>query len=188
MQAPWLQLDELIAAAPVKGAYLPPKPCDAAGRPLFRMALWRVWDKGLPLLAVMALNPSRADAQTDDMTSIKIAGFATRRGYGGYILGNLYGYRATAPIDLIAFGARNAVGSGSREWIEAIVGDRDCLVAWGVFNSDDDHLRATENLVVSRAARTFCLGVTVAGYPRHPSRIGYDTPWVEWTPDMRKGS
>src|SRR5262245_52471770 len=110
MREPWRDLNELIAADPVKGAFLTGRPQIGAGEPLFRMALWRIWDRALPLLSVMGMNPSTASGTVDDMTTKKIKGFAERKGYGGYILGNIWAYRAKDPADVLQFGTRSAIG------------------------------------------------------------------------------
>jgi hypothetical protein len=41
------------------------------------------------------VNPSTADAETDDPTIRKVKGFSERAGYGHIIVGNLFAFRAT---------------------------------------------------------------------------------------------
>jgi hypothetical protein len=66
----------------------------------YRYRLWRWWNLEKPLLGFIMLNPSTADAYTDDPTIRKCAGFAQRFGYGGVMVTNLFDYRATSPSDL----------------------------------------------------------------------------------------
>ena len=40
------------------------------------------------------VNPSTADAETDDPTIRKVKGFSERAGYGHIIVGNLFAFRA----------------------------------------------------------------------------------------------
>lgn len=64
----------------------------ACGR--YRYELGRVWDPTKKLVLYCGLNPSTADGETDDPTARKWRGFATRWGFGGYVAGNLFGFRA----------------------------------------------------------------------------------------------
>lgn len=64
---------------------------------VYRYALWRVWDDSLPLVLFVMLNPSTADAELDDPTIRRVVGFAKAWGYGGAVVVNLFGFRATSP-------------------------------------------------------------------------------------------
>lgn len=173
---PWLQLDNLIAAEPVKGAILS-APLEN-GRRLYRYALWRRWDSERPLLSVVMLNPSTADARTDDATIRRLISFAQREGYGGFVVVNLYAYRATSPSALVEVGLATAVGPDNDEWIIAACGGRDVLVAWGAFpGARGDDVAA---LLRRIAVKVVCLGVTKDGHPCHPLRLGRDTAMERW--------
>jgi hypothetical protein len=179
MTAHWSKLDDLIAADPVKGAAL-----SAAlenGQRLYRFALWRRWDSGLPLLAVVMLNPSTADAREDDATIRRLISFAKRAGYGGFIVVNIYAYRATEPRALLDVGLASAVGPENDEWILAACAGRDVLVAWGAFPGERGEL--VHGLIKRVALRVLCLGVTQAGHPRHPVRLSNDAALEPWPPE-----
>lgn len=64
---------------------------------VYRYELERVWEDepegGLPLF--LLCNPSTADLQWDDPTNFRVRMIATGWGYGGYRLGNFFGYRLT---------------------------------------------------------------------------------------------
>ena len=66
----------------------------------YRYWLRRDWDRALPQCAFIGLNPSTADAQTDDPTLRRCMGFARQWGYGSLLLVNLFGFRATDPAAL----------------------------------------------------------------------------------------
>ena len=46
------------------------------------------------------LNPSTADGDKDDLTTIRCMNFAKKWGYGGLMIGNIYPLRAKRPRDL----------------------------------------------------------------------------------------
>ena len=46
------------------------------------------------------LNPSTADADNNDLTTIRCMNFAKKWGYGGIMIGNIYPFRAKRPKDL----------------------------------------------------------------------------------------
>lgn len=62
--------------------------------------LERLWDKGMPMVLFIMLNPSTADADSDDPTITRFIGFAKAWGFGGLMVGNLWAYRATDPKKL----------------------------------------------------------------------------------------
>lgn len=67
----------------------------------YRYRLWRIWDRALPMVCWVMLNPSTADATEDDPTIRKIMKFSRGWGYGGVMVVNLFAYRATDPSELI---------------------------------------------------------------------------------------
>ena len=66
----------------------------------YRYSLWRIWDDTKPMMMFIMINPSKADADNDDPTIRRCIGFAKSWGYGGFYVGNLFGYRATDPKEL----------------------------------------------------------------------------------------
>ena len=66
-----------------------------------RYRLWRIWDPEKPLLLYVLLNPSHADAQTDDRTVAKLIQFSRDWGYGGFYLGNIHSYITSDPKLLV---------------------------------------------------------------------------------------
>lgn len=187
MRQAWLSLDDLIAADPVRGAYFNPRALGASGRPLFRMLLWRIWDKQLPILSVGCLNPSIAGAE-DDPTTTRIVGFAEAHGYGGYYLWNRYAYIATKPLDLIAFGSISAIGPDNDHWIRTAIEGRDVLVAWGANWVAEDRLVEIEGLLLNHilSKRAYCLGYTKDGYPKHPLYLPSETKFEPWEAARRQ--
>ena len=65
-----------------------------------RYRLNRVWDEDKGKVLFIMLNPSTADEETDDLTTIRCMNFAKRWGFGGIMIGNIYPFRAKRPKDL----------------------------------------------------------------------------------------
>ena len=66
----------------------------------YRYELHREWDKDKGKVLFIMLNPSTADGEKDDLTTIRCINFAKKWGYGGLMIGNIYPFRAKRPKDL----------------------------------------------------------------------------------------
>jgi hypothetical protein len=145
----------------------------------YRYLLWRRWDRSLPVMVWVMLNPSTADADTDDATIRRCIGFAKRWGYGGIDVINLFAFRTTYPKELLESG--DAVGRPRN--IDVFYGAIDqkpplIVAAWGnsLPPNHDLHTDAVRSVLRSNGAK--CLGHTKSGEPRHPVRLAYDTELV----------
>lgn len=98
---------------------------------MFRYRLWRIWQPEAPRVLWVMLNPSTADADTDDATIRKCVAFAKRWGCGGIEVVNLYAFRATDPVDLKACGYR--LGPNNMATIHAMLCSHGgpIVAAWG---------------------------------------------------------
>ena len=67
---------------------------------LYRYELHREWDKKKGKVLFIMLNPSTADGDKDDLTTIRCINFAKKWEYGGIMIGNIYPFRAKRPKDL----------------------------------------------------------------------------------------
>ena len=66
----------------------------------YRYELHREWDKKKGKVLFIMLNPSTADGNEDDLTTIRCMNFAKKWGYGGIMIGNIYPFRAKRPKHL----------------------------------------------------------------------------------------
>lgn len=96
---------------------------------LYRYGLWRKWDDR-PKVMFIGLNPSTADEVEDDPTIRRCIGFANSWGYGGIVVANLFGFRATDPTALQK--ATDPIGPENDEWLYRLADEAALVVgAWG---------------------------------------------------------
>lgn len=159
---------------------------DETPQPLYRWTLHRRFGPGEVLPFIM-LNPSTADALSDDHTVVKCLGFAARLGFSGIQIVNLYPYRATKPADLWAArrtgvditGGRKGNGVIEDALRDAARYDRLVLAAWGA-NAAKDPARVAWLRALPGADRLRALSITKAGHPGHPLMLPYDCLPIPW--------
>lgn len=150
----------------------------------YRYALWRQWgSRHLPQLVVIGLNPSTADATSDDPTIRRCVAFAKRERCGGLMMVNLYAFRATEPEDCRR--AADSCGPDNNytliDVFESAAAQKwPVVAAWGA----TEWARPRSAWVTQQAAihqvQMLCLGVTTSGAPRHPLYVKGDTPLSAW--------
>ena len=152
----------------------------------YRYCLWRRIGSG-DWVNFLMLNPSTADALTDDPTVRRCIGYARAWRCGGIWITNLYAYRATRPRDLAKAGA-SAVGPGNDAQIARIAALAGLVVcAWGNHAADVDPGRAGAVLRILEHVGTApqILGLTAAGQPQHPLFLPKDRPCRTWQASER---
>ena len=141
----------------------------------YRYWLRRRWDPLLPPCAFIGLNPSIADAHTDDPTLRRCINFARDWGYGSLLMVNLFAWRATDPRELKK--VADPVGARANFWLRRALSEADLVVAaWG----NGGRLTYRAHAVASWLEDLQCLGVTAQGMPRHPlycARSAMPMPW-----------
>ncbi len=141
----------------------------------YRYMLKRRMGHGEKVMLIVGLNPSTADARSDDPTIRRCVTFALREGCDTLLMGNLFAYRATDPYLLMTMG--DTVGPENFDWLGRLAAGSDVIVAaWGAH-------RAIETPKGTKVRRWFletynpwCFGITKAGHPRHPLYLRRDTP------------
>lgn len=167
------QLD--LLTLPTAGAVLKDALISPCGR--YRYWLTRQWDPGAPLLPIIMLNPSAADASVDDPTMGRCMAFARRERFGGILVMNLFAYRATSPADMKA--AADPYGPDCAEHLDGVMQrsaeiGAPILAAW---RAHGEHLNRAKMVRIgakSWGAKFVCLGTTAAGHPRHPLYVSGD--------------
>ncbi len=133
----------------------------------WRYLLWRRWDEAKPAVNFLMLNPSTADEVKLDPSCTRARGYAERWGFGGLIVTNLFGWRATDPEEMKS--ARDPVGRGNDAAILRAAREAALVVcAWG--NHGAHQARGEEVVEALRLSKIqlHYLKMNGAGQPAHP--------------------
>ncbi len=143
----------------------------------YRYTLWRIWDKALPLAMIIGLNPSTADANTDDPTIRRCISFMKGFGYGGFYMVNLFAFRATEPA--VMKKADFPVGHPFNDEYLKLTTNKVAIVifAWGT----DGHYLNRDREVIAMFPNAYCFGKTKEGHPKHPLYLASDTLLTPFT-------
>lgn len=135
--------------------------------------------------AFIGVNPSTADATTDDATVKKWIGFSELWGASRFIVGNVWPLRSKDVVRLSTYKRNKEIESENLRHILEIAAEADVVVpCWGDRHKLPSHLRKELDEMILVLLRTgkpvMHLGLTAAGDPRHPSRLAYATPLQPW--------
>lgn len=148
----------------------------------YRYELGRVWVPSRGLAVFCMMNPSVADDVDPDLTLTKCVGFAQQWNLGGVILVNAFALRSTNPRRLLH--ETDPIGPENDRFItDALLRSarKMTIAAWGGLPKPANGLYVPCDLPlrIQRVERLclswHCLGITRDGFPKHPSRIAYDT-------------
>jgi hypothetical protein len=139
----------------------------------YRYLLRREWGLG-PIATFIMLNPSTADAETEDPTIRRCIGFAKAWGCRGLQVVNLFAKRATSPKKMML--ADDPVGPKNKGFFESAYENarRDddpgpLICAWGTHGGFmEQDLEVMGWLDGFPAWKPQCLGLTKKMYPKHP--------------------
>lgn len=141
----------------------------------YRYRLLSRWGEG-PLFNACMLNPSTADEMANDATVERIERRARSMGFGGFVVTNLFAFRATLPKNMKA--ADDPIGPDNNDAIMAAAREAGIvLCAWG----NDGDFRHRSSIILANlrrdplvAAKLHYLKLTGKGQPYHPLYVGYD--------------
>jgi hypothetical protein len=140
----------------------------------YRYVLWRTWEADHPRVNFIGLNPSTADEISDDPTMRRCRQFAAQWGYGGFIMTNLFAFRATKPHNLKS--AAEPIGDDNDLWLIRAAEEAELVVlAWGVHGA---FLGRGEAVIRRMGNRCCCIQLTKHGQPAHPLYLRKGLPLV----------
>lgn len=129
----------------------------------YRYELRRIWDESKPLVLFVCLNPSTADADTEDNTSRVCINYAKRWGYGGLLIGNSFAYRSTERSAI--YQTTDPIGPENDAWLKKLQSEATLVVcAW----SDTGGYKGRDMEVLSFLHNPYCLKKLNSGRPGHP--------------------
>lgn len=132
-----------------------------------RYALWRIWDKSLPVVAFIGLNPSLANHTDNDPTIRRVIGFAKDWGYGGVYMLNLYTFVTPYPESLVESDAWEE----SRQVIISCSSRCEKIIAaWGNYKGATDRGNEIKKLIPN----LYALQINKNGSPKHPLYVKSD--------------
>lgn len=129
-------------------------------------------------LAFVGLNPSSARAWKLDPTVFKVGRLAHKMNFAGYDVYNAFGLVSTDPKGLKQVDDPN--GPGNDEALLSIPRGTFILAGWGVHAGLGDRFAKLAELL---PGKLHCLGITKAGFPRHPLYVPESFEPVEFLAD-----
>lgn len=144
----------------------------------YRYLLRRTWDFKRPRALLVMLNPSTADASTDDPTIRSCVRLLKALGYGSLEVVNLFAWRATDPSELFSSGTIDYVGPDNDATISlANTRANIAICAWGAHHSAEWRVPSFMKALQGwQEIAVYCFGKTKAGHPKHPLYIKTGTP------------
>lgn len=141
------------------------KGADFSDCKLYRYSLWRIWDESKPFIMFIGLNPSTANADTDDPTIRRVKSIAENLGYGGVYMCNCFSYISTNPNFLKNESLEAMVRNGV---IIARVAKScaDIIFAWGNFSIVRD--MGLDQKLSEIFPQAKALHINKNGSPKHP--------------------
>lgn len=132
----------------------------------YRYLLRRKWNRSLPCLVFICLNPSTATSATTDATTRKCIAIATHLGFGSIVIANLFALRSPYPKVMkqvpLPIGPRNDNLLRRLSRSGAVI-----VAAWGTQGG----FRGRDKSVRAMFPEMHCLGRTLYGFPRHPLSV-----------------
>lgn len=146
----------------------------------YRYSLWRTWGDmlyaGKGYAMFICLNPSTADETTDDPTVRRCIGYSRAWGYDGFMMSNIFAYRATDPADMLA--QDDPIGPDNDQALTDLANGAGIVVAaWGTHGA---HLGRGDQ-VKKMIQGLHYLRLTKDGFPGHPLYLPKSLTPELWT-------
>jgi hypothetical protein len=149
-----------------------------------RYALWRKFGWGTKTVTFICMNPSTADAETDDHTVHRMIGFAKKWGYDHLNVVNVLPYVTSEAATAKRMALTVLLGDtdqGNQEIAVWVAMDKaeTVVLAWGAALPLEMQRQFLEAMCVKLdGKKLWCLGMTKHGRPRHPLMVRKDAKLV----------
>ena len=135
-----------------------------------RYTLWRRFKEGTPLsrmVAFIGLNPSTATPDKLDPTVSKCEHWAKAWGFDGFVMLNLFSYRATEPAEMKVQGEDASGWPDNHEAIKSICSESGLIVCcWG--NDGACMQQSSTFRTLLTHLEKYALAINKTGEPKHP--------------------
>lgn len=133
----------------------------------YRYSLWRIWDRSLPLVMCIGLNPSTANAEKNDPTIINLIKMLTILGFGGFYMTNLFALISSKPEALLT--CDDPIGDNDKKLQEIKLMCEEIIVCWGSFKQAEERIKQ----VLPMFPNAKCFGWNKNNTPFHPLAMMY---------------
>lgn len=141
----------------------------------YRYRLWRTWgDPARGVVNFLMLSPSTATEHVTDPTVERCLRRARAMGFSGLVVTNLFAFRATDPLEMMA--QLDPVGLGNDAAILEAAAEASMVVcAWGNMGYHRGRARdVLRMLVKEHKGKLHALKVSQSGHPWHPLYVAYE--------------
>lgn len=128
----------------------------------FRYQLTRIWDDTLPIAMCVGLNPSTANADTNDPTINKLIALMKHNGYGGFHMMNLFSLISSKPEALSNH--PNPVDKADQYNFNVVQVCDALIFCWGNFKQAQHRAKK----YIQKYPDALCFGKNANGSPKHP--------------------
>lgn len=136
----------------------------------YRYLLWRRLKEIGPIISYLGVNPSTADEKDDDPTIRREIGFAKQWGFAVVWAANFFAIRSTDPKKLRW--EDDPVGVENDAYLQKVCEESDMIILccgnWGYLNGRYKKVLEFLSSDEKVKPKLYHLGMTKAGYPRHP--------------------
>jgi hypothetical protein len=136
-----------------------------------RFALWRTWDRELPSILFIGLNPSRGNQFYNDPTLTRCINFSKSWGYGTMFFGNLFS-NVEPDSDMmraISMHESRIDEVTTNLWLDQMLSMTDEVVcAWGSWDFIERRKKAVIGMISNWFESPKCFGKNKDGNPKHP--------------------
>lgn len=148
----------------------------------YRYQLWRIWDESRPLVQLIGLNPSTANAETDDPTIRRITTLVAQNGYGGFYMTNIFAFISSNPDALLE--VDDPQGDNDL-WLKATrVLVKDIVLCYGSFKQVEYLVQPQFHHKLFEGA--LCFGKNKNGSPKHPLYLKSNTKFIPFNSETLK--
>lgn len=153
----------------------------------YRYVLWRDLGETGPRIMWLMLNPSTADAVSNDPTVERCERRAAKMGASRMVVCNIFALRSTDPKGLRddSLHGGDPIGAHNDATIqtEAVLADK-VICAWGMHGRYLGRGRAVAGMLHRLGIPLYALQVTASGHPSHPLYLAYQLQPSLWVPNL----